>query len=162
MLQRIQVALTAILLAAVVMTAIGFYRRQAQHDEALIGLHQSFEVMQSGLSEVLNNAVPVVVETVPARGDTAVDPSLTEIRVTFSKEMMDQSWSWCETEQACPETTGNIHYLDDRRTCVLPVKLEPDSEYVISLNSARHDNFKDEYGRPAVPFVLHFTTRSAQ
>lgn len=30
---------------------------------------------------------PVVVETVPAAGDLAVDPSLSEIRVTFSKDL---------------------------------------------------------------------------
>jgi len=27
-------------------------------------------------------------------GGAGVDPALTEIRVTFSKDMMDQSWSW--------------------------------------------------------------------
>ena len=31
---------------------------------------------------------PVVVKTFPQAGDTAVDPSIKEIRVTFSKDMM--------------------------------------------------------------------------
>ena len=39
---------------------------------------------------------PSVVKTVPRAGDTAVDPSLTEITVTFSKDMMTKEmWSWC-------------------------------------------------------------------
>ncbi len=42
----------------------------------------------------IENAPPVVVKTVPQSGDTEVDPNLKEIQVTFSKEMMDKSWSW--------------------------------------------------------------------
>ena len=39
------------------------------------------------------NMPPVVVKTIPQSGDLEVDPGLTEIRVTFSKDMMDGSWS---------------------------------------------------------------------
>lgn len=161
MLQRIQVGLTAVLLVVVMLMAVGFYLRQAQYGRSLIGLHESVESMQKGLTEVLESAPPVVVRTVPDRGDVNVDPSLTEIRATFSKKMLDGSWSWCQTDQASPETTGSVHYLDDRKTCVLPVKLEPDTEYVLSLNSEKFDNFKDQYGRSAIPYALYFTTRSA-
>ena len=59
-------------------------------------------------------------------GTTNVDPSLSEIRVTFSKEMLDKSWSWSTaSKNTFPKVAGEIHYLEDRRTCVLPVKLEP-------------------------------------
>jgi len=37
---------------------------------------------------------PVVVKTVPEAGVADVDPKLTEIKVTFSKDMQDGSWSW--------------------------------------------------------------------
>jgi RNA polymerase sigma-70 factor (ECF subfamily) len=171
MLQRIQVALTAILLVVVVVMAVGFYKRQAQYDAALTGLQQSMEEMhtglhqtigqmQAGLSEVLDSAQPVVVSTEPARGDTNVDPSLTEIRVTFNKEMTDGNWSWCQTDQPYPETTGSPYYLEDEKTCVLPVKLEPETEYAIWINSEEYRNFKDKHGQRAVPYALYFTTRS--
>ena len=37
------------------------------------------------------NMPPVVVKTVPQSGDTEVDAGLTEILVTFSKDIMDGS-----------------------------------------------------------------------
>ena len=39
---------------------------------------------------------PVVIKTVPVAGTTGVDPGTKEIRVTFSKDMMDQSWSFVQ------------------------------------------------------------------
>ena len=171
MLQRIQVGLTAVLLVVVVVLAVGFYRRQARYDAALVGLHQSIEQMQAGLhqsiehvetglSGVLDSVPPVVVSTVPARGDTQVDPALTEIRVTFNKEMKDGNWSWCQTDAPYPETTGPPYYREDGKTCVLPVKLEPQTEYVIWINTEQHRNFTDKHGQRAVPYALYFTTRS--
>ena len=160
MLQRIQVALTTILLAVVVVMAIGIYKRQSRYDAALADLHRSMEQMQTGLLGVLNSVQPVVVSTEPARGDANVDPSLTEIRVTFNKEMLDENWSWCETDEPYPETTGPPYYLEDQKTCVLPVKLEPQTEYVLWINSETHRNFKDRHGQRAVPYALYFTTRS--
>jgi len=161
MLQRIQVALTAILLVVVVVMAVSFSKRQARYDAALAGLGQSMEQVETGLSEVLSGVPPVVVSTVPARGETDVDPSLTEIRVTFSKQMKDGDWSWCETEgRPYPETTEPPYYLDDAKTCVLPVKLQSQTEYVIWINSEEYRNFKDTHGQRAVPYALYFTTRS--
>ncbi len=103
---------------------------------------------------------PVVVQTVPESGSTDVDAGLTELRVTFSKRMRDKSWSWTTLSE---ETTlegsgGEIHYLPDRRTCVLPVKLRPGKTYATWLNSDRFANFQDEAGRPAVPYLLIFRT----
>ena len=38
-------------------------------------------------------APPVVVKTTPEAGMDKVDPTMTEIKVTFSKDMSDGSWS---------------------------------------------------------------------
>ena len=160
MLQRIQVAMTAILLVVVVVMAVGFYQRQSQYDAAILGLHRSIERMQTGLAGVLDSVQPVVASTEPARGDTNVDPSLTEIRVTFNKQMTDGQWSWSQTDQPFPETTGPAHYLEDQKTCVLPVKLEAETEYFIWINSEKFTKFKDKHGQRAVPYALYFTTRS--
>jgi len=102
---------------------------------------------------------PVVVKTVPQSGDRNVDPSITEIRVTFSKDMADGSWSWTQiSDDTFPPTTGKPYYLEDKRTCVLPVKLEPNRSYVTWLNSAKFGNFRDTGRRSAVPYLLVFET----
>jgi RNA polymerase sigma-70 factor (ECF subfamily) len=104
---------------------------------------------------------PVVVRTEPASGDTQVDAAkVKEIRVTYSKKMADKSWSWSQiSDETFPKVAGDIAYDKDRRTCVLPVKLEPGKTYVLWLNSEKFQNFKDAAGRPAVPYLLVFETK---
>jgi hypothetical protein len=99
---------------------------------------------------------PVVVKTIPQAGDTEVDPSTTEIRATFSKKMMDKSWSWAGADESW--INGKPHYLEDGKTCVLPVKLEPGKTYVVWLNSPSFKNFKDSDGRSSIPYLLVFET----
>ncbi|MBA4148133.1 MAG: HEAT repeat domain-containing protein [Verrucomicrobia bacterium] len=113
-------------------------------------------------SVTLETAPPVVVKTVPVAGAKDVDPTLTEISVTYSKPMQDGSWSWSTWgEGSYPETMGKPRYLSDQRTCVLPVKLEPAKFYAIWLNSDKFKNFKDANGRSAVPYLLTFFTTGA-
>ncbi len=104
---------------------------------------------------------PVVVQTVPRAGDTEVDAAkVTEVRATFSKDMTDESWSWSQiSDESFPKVTGKIRYDKDRRTCILPVKLEPGKTYVLWLNSEKFTNFKDADGRSAVPYLLVFETK---
>jgi HEAT repeat protein len=110
----------------------------------------------------LQAAPPVVVRTVPVAGATDVDPGLAEIKATFSKPMQDGSWSWSTWgEETYPKTTGQPRYLPDRRTCLLPVRLEPNRFYALWLNSDQFKNFTDAEGRPAVPYLLTFTTAGA-
>src|SRR6185503_147293 len=117
-----------------------------------------FSAMAEEIS--LESAPPVIVRTTPVAGAENVDPAGTsEIRVTFSKAMHDGSWSWSTWgEENFPETAGKPRYLEDKRTCVLPVKLEPGRFYAIWLNSQKFKNFKDASGQPAVPYLLTFTT----
>jgi RNA polymerase sigma-70 factor (ECF subfamily) len=111
----------------------------------------------------VKNMPPVVVKTVPTSGDTAVDATkVTEIRVTFSKEMMDKNWSWSEISagSALP-IKGDIKYDADGKTCIAPVKLEPGKTYVSWLNSEKFGNFKGKDGQSAVPYLLVFETKPA-
>lgn len=108
----------------------------------------------------LEEVPPVVVKTVPQAGAADVDPKLTEIAVTFSKPMLEGSWSWVRlTKGQFPTTDGKAKYLADRKTCVLPVKLEPNTTYAMWINSTENGNFKDADGQPAVPYLLVFKTR---
>ena len=104
---------------------------------------------------------PSVVKTVPQAGDIEVDPSTKEIRVTFSKDMMTKNmWSVCRvSDEAFPESNGKIHYLDDKRTCVIPVRLESGKTYILWLNTEKHDSFRDTENNPSVPYLLVFETK---
>jgi len=108
---------------------------------------------------------PSVVKTVPEAGETGVDPSLEEVSVTFSKDMMTkQMWSWCsQTAESFPQIDkARIRYLKDKRTCVLPVQLKPGRTYVIWINSQKYNAFRDTENSPAVPdgkyVVIQFKT----
>lgn len=103
---------------------------------------------------------PVVVRTSPAAGDHAVDPSVGEIRVTFSKDMLtEEMWSFVYANPAAfPKVAGPVRY-EGKRTCVLPVSLEPDKTYGVWINSKEHDSFRDTRHQPAVPYLLVFKTR---
>lgn len=171
MLQRLQTGLIVILLLAVV--AIGYQIVSAQRANQAALADVSAQLARLG-STPRESAAPVrageppawaaerprVVETFPADGATDVDPATNEIRVTFDKEMADQNWSWVRSSpESFPESAGDVHYLADKKTCVMPVKLEPGTKYVVWLNRAQYQNFKDPEGRPAVPQLLTFTTR---
>ena len=109
---------------------------------------------------LLDEQPPVVVETFPVSGARDVAPGETEIRVRFSKEMADASWSWSTAwEDSAPEPIGQPHYEADGRTCVGKVKLESGRTYAYWLNSENFGNFKDCSGRPAVPYLLIFQTK---
>jgi hypothetical protein len=103
---------------------------------------------------------PVVVKAVPESGAKDVAPGTVEIRVTFSKEMTDNSWSWSGAWQgSTPESVGKPKYEKDGKTCVIKVKLEPGKTYAYWINSARFQGFKDQQGHPAVPYLLVFQTK---
>ncbi len=101
-----------------------------------------------------------VLKTVPAAGDTAVDPALKEISVTFSKDMKtNRMWSICQiSKESFPQSAGQIHYTDNR-TCVMPVKLEPGKTYVLWFNRAQFNSFRDTDNHSSVPYLLVFETR---
>ncbi len=88
-----------------------------------------------------------------------MDPGLGEIKVTFSKDMRDGSWSWVQmSNESFPRLVGQPEYLQDKRTCVVKVELEPNKTYVVWLNSEQFHNFKDTNGRPAIPYLVAFKT----
>lgn len=120
------------------------------------------EMALAGDGVSVESLPPVVVETVPRAGDTGVDPATSEIRVTFSKDMLtDDMWSWViHTKESFPEIAGDVRYLADGRTCVLPVKLYPGRAYAIWFNSPdyTYNAFRDRANNPAVPYLLVFET----
>jgi hypothetical protein len=108
----------------------------------------------------VQSAPPVVVSTQPRAGDADVPADVKEIRVTFSRPMQNGSWSWVKvSDDSFPKMSGKPGFLEDQRTCVLPVSLEPGKTYAIWLNQAPSENFKASDGRKALPYLLVFQTR---
>jgi hypothetical protein len=104
---------------------------------------------------------PQIVATSPAVGATDVDPATTEITVTFDRDMSD-GFSWTGGGPDYPPTAeGKKVVWRDRRTCVLPVKLEPGRYYRVGINSKSYRNFRSADGVSARPSAIYFTTRGA-
>lgn len=107
-----------------------------------------------------DNTAPMVIRTNPKDGARDIDPSLTEISVTFNEPMKDKGWSWCYYDKSeYPEVTGQPHYSDDMTVCSLPVKLESGREYVIWLNLGKFTGFRDKAGNSAKPYRFTFKTK---
>jgi hypothetical protein len=113
-----------------------------------------------GQAQSVDSMPPVVVKTLPQSGDKDVAPGTVKLQVTFSKEMMDGSWSWSSAwGNSTPEVIGKPSYDTARRTCTITVKLEPGKSYGYWINSDRFKNFKDKGGKAAVPYLLVFETK---
>lgn len=130
----------------------------------VVGVLSAGAISEAGNEISVETMPPSVVETFPRGGDTRVDPSIREIRVTFSKDMMTENmWSWVMvSKETFPEIAGQVRYLADKRTCAAPVNLEPGKTYVIWFNSQQHNAFRDLGGRPANPYLLVFQTEETE
>jgi hypothetical protein len=114
---------------------------------------------QTSRAQDIDSFAPVVVKTVPEAGSKDVPPGEYEVKITFSKEMTDQSWSWSSAWQnSDPESLGKPHYDADHKTCVMKVKLEPGKTYGWWINSPKFHGFQDTQHHPAIPYLLTFKT----
>lgn len=101
---------------------------------------------------------PQIVSTSPARGASDVDPALKEITVTFDQDM-GGGMSWTGGGPEFPTISeGKQGHWRDKRTCVLPVKLQGGHHYRVGINSVSFRNFQSEAGVPALTSAIYFTT----
>lgn len=115
---------------------------------------------QTEATPTVDSVAPVVVKTFPEAGSKDVAAGEVELKVTFSKEMMDNSWTWSTAwKDSTPEFLGKPRFDADRRTCVVKVKLEPGKTYGFWLNSQNFHGFKCKQGRTAVPYLFVFATK---
>ncbi|MDP6111409.1 MAG: Ig-like domain-containing protein [Planctomycetota bacterium] len=120
----------------------------------------------AGEPEANTDFPAMVIKTEPENRATGVDFTIQEIKVTYDRSMDQGSWSWIiHTNLGLyPGYRGsaNPRWEDKGKTCVLPVKLSPDTVYAIGVNSFRHTGFKDETGKTAVPHVWVFKTKKTK
>lgn len=105
--------------------------------------------------------VPQVVGVWPAVGAVDVDPAASEIIVIFDQDMgRGMSWTGGGPEFP-PIPEGKRPVWRDRRTCVLPVKLDEARYYRVGINSTSYQNFQSAQGVPVRPSAIYFVTRGA-
>jgi len=106
------------------------------------------------------SAPPRIVSTIPEIGASDVDPSLSEISVTFDQDMAS-GFSWTGRGPLLPKTTGRPFWRQ-KRTCVLPVRLESGHFYRVGINSGkRYSSFRSEKGIRTATWAIWFTTQGA-
>jgi len=102
---------------------------------------------------------PRVLKASPDDGELNVDPAKTaELRIEFDQPMDTVGgYSIVGGGDSFPAVLGKPRW-EDARTLVVPVRLQPDHDYRLSVNSDRFTNFRSKAGEPAVPYPIAFST----
>ncbi|MBF0499708.1 MAG: hypothetical protein HQM09_06225 [Candidatus Riflebacteria bacterium] len=101
---------------------------------------------------------PHVIKFEPENKAVFVDPSISELKVTFDRPMCN-GYSWCRGLDEYPET-GPTTWTADHRTCIVSVKLRPSQEYQLYLNLREYEGFQSKEGSPLDSTEYRFTTKS--
>ena len=117
----------------------------------------AFATKGADASTITGLEPPEAVSLAPGDGDESVSPTLERLTVTFDRPM-GGGFSWTGGGDHYPETTGKPEWSADKKTCTLPVKLKPNWDYVLGLNSPSHNNFQSESGVPLEPVAWQFKT----
>ncbi|HEV8292226.1 MAG TPA: Ig-like domain-containing protein, partial [Tepidisphaeraceae bacterium] len=108
-------------------------------------------------------AAPKVLKTVPENGKQDVDPATPELRVIFDQPMRTGGRSVVNSSRGVfPELVGPPRWEDNNKTFVWKMKLEPNTDYWLSINATRFTNFRNANGEPAVPYPIAFSTRGSE
>jgi hypothetical protein len=103
---------------------------------------------------------PKVIKMVPENGDTNVKPGPTKIRILFDQDMNTGGMSITGGGEKFPDIVGKPHWIG-KRTIGFNAKLLPNHEYVFSINSPSHHNFKNTKGESAEIYPVWFKTIGA-
>ncbi len=117
------------------------------------------------INAVTAEPAPRVVKTVPAADATDVHPGLDQIVITFDSTMKMNSHSLVVLgDLQFPDLAGDEPIsFPDNKTCIIKVKLQPNTAYGLGINSKTRTGFKSaEDGTPAIPFELRFKTTTAE
>lgn len=103
---------------------------------------------------------PMIIAIAPRSGANDVDPALKELRVTFNMPMGEGfSWTGGGPEFPTIPEGKKPFWSTDHKTCVLPVELQPGTQYRLGLNSPSYHNFQSAGGGALDPVVYTFKTK---
>jgi hypothetical protein len=121
---------------------------------------QLLEVFAAALDEMPDEAAPKVVHTVPRTALWTADPTITEIRVEFDQDMVQDAGAWpLYSHDQFPETTGPARW-NSPRVCVLPVKLDPNRRYWVTI-SGGEQAFRSVNGQISEEYAIQFETAAS-
>jgi hypothetical protein len=104
---------------------------------------------------------PKVIKASPDNGEKDVDPATTELRITFDQPMSPRGRSVVNSSRGVfPTLVGQPRWEKNNTVFVWPVKLEPNTNYWLSINGTRFTNFKNANGEAATPYPIAFSTRA--
>src|SRR5262249_22611323 len=115
---------------------------------------------QGAKSNVLNHVrPPKIVKSIPENGATDVDPRLGVVSITFNMPM-GAGFSWTGDGPAFPPGPEGEEprWSADGKTCTLPVRLAPGTQYELGLNGFQDKNFASKWGVPLEPVQFTFKT----
>ncbi|MFT3782618.1 MAG: protein kinase [Nibricoccus sp.] len=111
-------------------------------------------------NSTLEDAQPVVVQTSPVSGATAVEAGETLISVSFSKPMDTAYTAWSAAwADSTPKLVSPPYFDSSRRTVYYRVILQSGRVYGLMFNGGRHRDLRDPSGNPSLPYLLTFETQ---
>ena len=103
---------------------------------------------------------PKVVVSTPDNGEIDVDPGIAEIKIEFDQPMNPGGRSIVGGGESFPKISGKPSWTN-ATTIVIPVTLEPEHQYQLSVNSDSFKGFQNKKGEPAEWYMIRFKTRAA-
>lgn len=104
---------------------------------------------------------PTVTEVSIANGTSDVDPGTTEIVVRFSRPMLRRASVAPRAPDYFPQI-ADATFDETATVCTIAVKLDPEREYELSLNSPTAGWFASEEGVSLKPYTIFFRTRALE
>lgn len=105
---------------------------------------------------------PAVVRMSPANGASGVSTAMTQLEIEFNMPMGGGfSFTTRGHKDRFPEGTGKPRWSADGKTCIMPVRLEPNRSYIIGINSRSRQNFRSAAGTPLPMVTWTFSTGGA-
>jgi hypothetical protein len=102
--------------------------------------------------------VPHIVSLSPEHLSAEVDAkTTTKLTVVFDEPMDTSGWSFCGGGPKYPKTKGKPEWKNSK-TISVDVELEPDHDYVLSLNCPAASNFRSAAGMTLPPTPWSFST----
>jgi Peptidase family S41 len=114
-------------------------------------------ILASTCGQIALGQAPQVVRATPDHADVDVSPDLTEIRIEFSEAMKPDGFSVCGGGPSFPELAGKPKWIDSK-TFSIPVRLQENREYSLSINCQSNQNFRNAAGVPTRIHPISFRT----